>query len=563
MSEEQISKIEVIKREGHHLRGTIAKALQDGAVKFSEENIEQLKFHGVYQQDDRDLRKMLRQEGKDRHYMMMIRVRIPGGILSANQYLQFDQISERYGNQTMRITTRQTFQLHGILKGDLKASIQAINACLITTLGGCGDQVRNMTACAKPRMGPCAEWVRQDLLVLVDRFSAKTHAYHEIWLDGEQITLAEDESEEPLYGRTYLPRKFKFGLAFEGDNCVDVYSNDIGIIAHLENDEPAGYTLVVGGGMGRTVSDPATYPRLASAFAFVTREQLAATCEAIVTVQRDYGNRENRKFARLKYLIEHMGLDTFRILVEERLGYALAPPRELNWHSFQDHLGWHSLDHSDIGFLGIYVENGRIMDTAHLRLKSVLRQVIARYQPTIHLTTQQNLILNGIRQKDRANIEMLLREAGVFLHENISVLRQNAMACPSMPTCGLGIAESERALPSLLSKLEQVIARYGLSDEPITVRMTGCANGCTRPYISDIGFVGRVVGKYDIFLGANSLGTRLNELFLEQIPFQSLVDTIEPVILVYANQRMAGERFGDFCHRVGLESLRKGVSISG
>ncbi|MCF8565525.1 NADPH-dependent assimilatory sulfite reductase hemoprotein subunit [Alicyclobacillus tolerans] len=577
LSNEKLSKVEVIKLEGNQLRGTIAESLNDGTPNFEEENIQQLKFHGVYQQDDRDLRKQLRKEGKERHYMMMIRARIPGGILNADQYLQFDDISERYGNQTMRITTRQTFQLHGVLKGDLKATIKAINDALVTTLGGCGDQVRNTIACAMPRREPYAQTVREDLMGLVDRFAAKTHAYHEIWLDGEKVDLATEDpetpkvsqssiasgaSEEPLYGRAYLPRKFKIGFTYEGDNCADVYSNDLGIVAHVEDGEVAGYTLLIGGGMGRTASDENTYPRLASPFAFVTRAQLAYTCEAIVTVQRDFGNRENRKFARMKYLIDTMGLDWFKKQVEERVGFLLTPPRPLVWQSFEDHLGWHLHGDSSQGFLGLFIANGRIKDEGDYKLKSVLREIVREYRPTIHLTTQQNLILEGIAESDRPAVEKRLREAGLPLVDDLSALRKNAMACPAMPTCGLAIAESERALPTVLPQLEGLLARYGLADEPIAVRMTGCANGCARPYISDIGFVGRVLGKYDVFLGASSLGTRLNERFLEQVPLEELAVVLEPVIARYASDKHPGERLGDFCHRVGLETLREVVSVS-
>lgn len=561
MSDQKLSKVELIKRDGMQLRGTIAEALQDGTPKFEEENIHQLKFHGVYQQDDRDLRKQLLNDGKDRHYMMMIRALIPGGILSAAQYLQFDDISERWGNQTMRITTRQTFQLHGILKGDLKASIKTINDSLVTTLGGCGDQVRNTIACAMPRRTAYAQVVRQDLLALVNRFLAKTSAYHEIWLDGEKIELPVGQAEEPLYGTSYLPRKFKIGFTFAGDNCADVYSNDLGIVAHLDGDTVIGYTLLIGGGMGRTASDPNTHPVLASPFTFVTREQLADTCQAIIEVQRDHGNRENRKFSRMKYLVEKMGLEWFQSQVEERIGRELTAPRELLWESFADHLGWHQHDHCDEGFLGLLVENGRIKDEGTLQLRSVLRDIIATYQPTIHLTTQQNLILEGIKSADRPIIEARLRQAGVALAEDVSVIRQNAMACPSMPTCGLAIAESERVVSGVLAELETLFAIYGLANEPITVRMTGCANGCARPYISDVGFVGRVLGKYDIFLGANSLGTRLNELFLEQVPLEDLAVTLEPIVKLYATNRTLGERFGNFCNRVGLTHLREVVAF--
>jgi sulfite reductase (ferredoxin) len=558
------SKVEVIKRESNFLRGTIKEALEDGKTSFSEENVQVLKFHGVYQQDDRDLRKQLRKEGKDRHYMMMIRARIPGGILSAEQYLQFDRLVDLYGNGTLRITTRQTFQMHGVLKENLKETIRAINEALITTLGACGDQVRNTISCSEPRHDVVAQQVREDLLDLVNRFSAKTRAYHEIWLDGEQVTPTADESradgdegdaEEPLYGKTYLPRKFKIGFTYEGDNCCDIYANDIGIVAHSEGDTLVGYTLLVGGGMGRTAGDPNTHPRVATPLAFVTRDELAETCEAIIKVQRDYGNRSNRRFARMKYLIEERGMEWFKGQVEEYLGRALTPPRQLVWRSSMDHLGWHEADGQ--AYLGLFIENGRLLDREGLRLRSVLRDIISEYRPTIHLTTQQNIILAGLPVTARADIETRLREAGVPLPEELSTARLVAMACPALPTCGLAIAESERALPKVLPEFERLFAEYGLADEPISVRMTGCPNGCARPYLADIGFVGRALGKYDVFLGADSLGTRLNERFLEMVPLADLVETMRPIVAAYAKERQAGERFGDYCQRVGFEYLHR------
>ncbi|WP_067925280.1 NADPH-dependent assimilatory sulfite reductase hemoprotein subunit [Alicyclobacillus shizuokensis] len=575
------SKIETIKRDSHHLRGTITEALQDGKTSFSEENIQVLKFHGVYQQDDRDLRKQLKKEGKERHYMMMVRARIPGGVLTADQYLRFDQLADEYGNGTLRITTRQTFQMHGILKANLKETIRSLNEALVTTLGGCGDQVRNITSCPEPRSDAVARQLRADQLALVARFGARTKAYHEIWLDGEEVTpnyggdagsLSDvgagagqrgeggnnpdrSDEEEPLYGRTYLPRKFKIGLTYEGDNCCDVYSNDIGLVAHAEGDRLVGYTLLVGGGMGRTAGDPNTYPRAATPLAFVTRDELLEVCEAILTVQRDYGNRSNRRFARMKYLIDERGLEWFQGQVEARIGRSLTPPRPLTWQSSEDHLGWRV--YGDKAYLGVYIENGRLLDREGLRLRTVLREIVSEYQPTIHLTTQQNLILANLPQNARADIESRLRAAGVKLAEDLPRTRLVAMACPALPTCGLAIAESERALPSVLPQFEALFAEYGLENEPISVRMTGCPNGCARPYLADIGFVGRAIGKYDVFLGADSLGTRVNRRFLELVPINGLVEAMRPLIAVYAKERRPGERFGNYCHRVGFEYLEK------
>ncbi|KRW92673.1 sulfite reductase [Alicyclobacillus tengchongensis] len=552
--EKKLSKIEHIKRESRFLRGSIQEALEDGSSHFSEENIQVLKFHGTYQQDDRDLRKQLTKEGKERHYMMMIRARIPGGVLNADQYLQFDRLSDEYGNGTMRITTRQTFQLHGVLKGNLKATIRAINDVLITTLGGCGDQVRNTVGCAFPHEGPFYDAVRRDILALVDSVSAKTHAYHEIWLDGERVDPEVDRQQETLYGETYLPRKFKIAFAYEGDNCADIYSNDIGLIAHRDGDQVAGYTLVIGGGMGRPASDKQTAPHLAKPFCFVTPDKLIDVCRAVISIQRDYGNRENRKFARMKYLVLERGIPWFREEAERRLGYALEDPRELVWHSADDHLG--EIVQGDKVHLGLFIENGRIVDKPGMALKSVLREIMMAYRPGVRLTTQQNLILTDLTREQAAEVATKLEEAGVKLASSYTPVKVRSMACPALPTCGLAIAESERALPGVVADLEKALEELGLQDEPITVRMTGCANGCARPYIAEIGFVGRVIGKYDILLGANVVGTRTNRVYREMVPLSELVPTLYPLLQAYRDERQPGEAFGDYCERVGIEQLQ-------
>ncbi|WP_067621360.1 NADPH-dependent assimilatory sulfite reductase hemoprotein subunit [Alicyclobacillus acidiphilus] len=553
--EKKLSKVEYIKQSSNYLRGTIEEALADDSTHFSEENIQVLKFHGTYQQDDRDLRRQLTKEGKERHYMMMIRARIPGGVLSADQYLQFDKLADEYGNGTMRVTTRQTFQLHGILKSNLKATIRGINDVLITTLGGCGDQVRNIVGCAAPHEGPFYDAVRQDLLAVVDATSAKTHAYHEIWLDGERVDPAVDAANETLYGESYLPRKFKIAFAYEGDNCADVYSNDIAVIAHRDGDSVAGYTLAIGGGMGRTASDKQTAPHLAKAFCFVEPSELVEVCKTVIAIQRDHGNRENRKFARMKYLVANKGIAWFREEAARRLGYELKQPRDIEWTTSDDHLGRMESPSGKV-HLGLFIQNGRIHDVEGMSLKSVLREIMIAYQPQVRLTTQQNLILANLSPEAADEIEQMLHEAGVKLAEEHTQLRLRSMACPAMPTCGLAIAESERALPAVIDDLEKTLHEIGLGEQPISVRMTGCANGCARPYIAEIGFVGRVIGKYDLLLGANVEGTRTNQLFREMVPVHELVPTLRPLLEAYRDERQAGESFGDYCSRVGIERLQ-------
>jgi len=554
------SKIEVIKRQSRYLRGTIKEALQDGKPMFSEENVQVLKFHGVYQQDDRDLRHKLLKEGKEKHYSMMVRARIPGGVLNPDQYLVFDRLADEYSEYgTLRITTRQTIQLHGILKGNLKATIKRLNESLITTLGACGDSGRNIICCAKPGDEPFRAEMREDLLALTDRLSPKTNAYHEIWLDGEPVQLSDGETEEPLYGDVYLPRKFKVAMVPEGDNCIDVYDNDIGLVAHIENGHVAGYTVLVGGGMGRTAVVQTTYPRLASPLCYVPRKDVVDTildtCVAIVTIERDFGDRSNRRFARMKYLIDRRGLDWFRQEVETRLGRTLEPPRKLEWYNGHDHLGWHR-ERDGISYLGLFVPYGRIKDTETMKLKSALQNIVREFRPTVRLTTQQNVILSGIPDEFRPAIEERLRSAGVPLPHELSTVRKNTMACVALPTCGLALAESERALPDLLPQFEQLFHELGLSDETITVRMTGCSNGCARPYNANIAFIGRAPGKYDIFLGGNSLGTALNERFTETVPFDQLVDTVRPVLEAFVREREPGEDFDSFCRRVSLNRFR-------
>lgn len=554
--EKKLSKVEIIKQESRFLRGQIEEALQDGTSHFEENNIQILKFHGTYQQDDRDVRRQLTKEGKERHYMMMIRARIPGGVLNADQYLQFDRLADDYGNSTMRITTRQTFQLHGILKSNLKSTIRGINDALVTTLGGCGDQVRNIVGCGAPHEGPFYDAVRRDLLALVDATSAKTNAYHEIWLDGEKVDFSDESKiEEPMYGESYLPRKFKLAFAFEGDNCSDIFSNDIAIVAHRDGDRVEGYTLSIGGGMGRIASDKLTQPHLAKAFCYCQPDELIDICKTVISIQRDFGNRENRKFARMKYLVAERGIPWFRDEAARRLGRSLAQPRDLVWTSSHDHLG-RMEGPSGLVHLGLFIENGRIHDVDGLALKSVLRNIMMTYGPGVRMTTQQNLILTGMTPKVADEVTAMLRSAGVKMADEHTAVLVHSMACPSMPTCGLGIAESERALPDIIREFEQVLGELGLQDEPISVRMTGCANGCARPYIAEIGFVGRIIGKYDVFLGANVAGTRPNELFREMVPAQELVPTLYPIFKAFREERKPQESFGDYCYRIGMDQLQ-------
>ncbi len=550
------SGVEAIKRASRGLRGSIAEELAQPTPAFTEEAVQVLKFHGVYQQDDRDRRRQARQLGLDRHHQMMIRTRIPGGRVSPEGYLAHDAIAERWGNGTLRITTRQDFQLHGVLKGDLWASVHAINEAMMTTLGGCGDQVRNVMCCPAPLGDRLREEVQQALAELVPALTPVTRAYHEIWIDGARVETGAPEALDPLYGDAYLPRKFKVALAIEGDNCVDVYSNDLGLVARRASGGGLdGFEVLVGGSLGRTNNKPDTFPAVARPLAHVQTEQLVETARAIVAVQRDFGDRSNRRHARLKYLIAGRGLDWFREEVQRRLPFRLGPPRPLRWQPVDDHLGWHEQADGRF-FYGLFVENGRILDGGGTRLRTALREAVERFQPSLWLTPQQNVILAGIRPGDRSRLTRLLRRHGVTPSEEISSALRHSMACPAIPTCGLAVAESERALPGLVRQLEALIRELRLESERISLRMTGCPNGCARPYLGDVGFVGTTLGKYDVFLGGDFLGTRLNTLYARNVPLAEIPAVLSEPLRAFAAERLPGEGFGDFCHRVGVEALR-------
>jgi sulfite reductase (ferredoxin) len=552
------SKVEQIKEGSRALRGTIADELAQEAPAFGEANVNILKFHGVYQQDDRDKRKEARKRGLDRHYQMMIRTRVPGGRVSPEGYLAHDRIADTWGNGTLRVTTRQDFQLHGVLKGDLWASLHAINDALMTTLGGCGDQVRNVMCCPAP-LGDRLRLELQEVLGrVVGGLTPTTRAYHEIWVDGEPVTGPPAEPEpDPLYGTHYLPRKFKIGLAVEGDNCIDIYSHDLGLVATRgPGGGLAGFTVLVGGGLGRTHNKPETYPAVAHPLAFVETEQVVEVSRAVVAVQRDFGDRSNRRHARLKYLLADRGLPWFREQVQSRLDFPLAGPRPLRWQPLDDHLGWHEQGDGCL-FYGLFIENGRILDDGQVRLKTALRTLVERFRPTVWMTAQQNVILADLAPESRAAVEAVLTDHGVALSERVSQAIRNAMACPAIPTCGLAVAEAERALPDLIRRIEGVVAELGLAEERISVRMTGCPNGCARPYLGDVGLVGTTLGKYDVYLGGDFLGTRLNSLFAHNVPLAEIPDLLRRPLAAFAGERDPAEGFGDWCHRVGLEHLQE------
>jgi sulfite reductase (ferredoxin) len=553
---EGFSKNESIKAGSNHLRGLIKEELLEDTPAFGDDSETLLKFHGIYQQDDRDRRKEARARGLDKHHQLMIRTRIPGGVVSPDAYIAHDEISRRWANGTLRVTTRQDFQLHGVLKGDIKKSIRAINDALLTTLGGCGDVERNIMCCPEPLVDDFHAQVQRAISAMVAELTPRTSAYHEIWLDGEVVKSSEPEVE-PLYREQYLPRKFKTTVALEGDNCVDVYAHDLAIVAMKRPDGTLrGFNLLVGGGLGRTHNKPETFVAVAVPLAFVEPGQVVDVAREVVAVQRDYGDRSNRRHARLKYTIADRGLEWFRGEVQKRLSFDLQPPEPLSWKPVDDHLGWHEQGDGRL-YVGIYIENGRIADVGDVRSRSGLRRIVEELHPQIRLTAQQNVILADIEPAQRSRVEALMAEFGIAPVESIPRAIRYAMACPAIPTCGLAVAEAERALPSLVRKLASLLDELSLADERISFRMSGCPNGCSRPYLGDVGFVGTTLGKYDVMLGGDFDGTRLNRVFAPNVPITDIPALLRPLFEAFRSERTPGEGFGNWTERVGFDALRQ------
>lgn len=561
MSEDvKLSKVELLKEASHQLRGTLAQELLNDKPEFSEDAATLLKHHGSYLQDDRDSRKAKGEDGKlkGKQYSCMVRTRIPGGRVTAEQFLAELDLCEKLANGTLRITSRQAFQLHGVLKSDLKETLREINRIKLTTLAACGDVNRNVMACPAPIHSTVYEQMQALSQELAEHFRPKTTGYYDIWLkdeNGEETDVTEFKPvEEPIYGARYLPRKFKMGIALPEDNCIDLYTQDLGLLAIVENGSIVGYNVLTGGGMGRTPSAEKTFPALAKRLCYAPADQVIAVCEAVVKVQRDFGNREDRKRARLKYLISDWGMAKFKATVEQYYGKGLAEPHPADVTGVDDHIGWHEQGDGKL-FLGINIENGRIKDEGSLRIKTGLRAILRRFGMNTRLTALQSVILCDIDPKDRAEINRLLSEHGIKNENELSIVRRYSIACPAFPTCGLSITESERALPGLIDELEVALAKLGLQSDKIAVHMTGCPNGCARPYTPDIGLVGKAVGKYTMFLGGNPEGTRLGFIFKDMVPLDDIVPTLNPLLIAWKAERTSTEGFGDFCTRKGQEAL--------
>jgi sulfite reductase (ferredoxin) len=545
------SKVEVIKENSNSLRGSIAEELSKGTDHFSHDDYQILKFHGIYQQDDRDLRQQLKKEGKDKKYIFMIRTKNPGGELSAEQWEVLNKISDQCADGTLRITTRQDIQFHGVGKKKLKRAIQLLNSEKISTYGACGDGNRNTVACPVSDIRKESSFDAQKWANLIsEQLSYKSKAYYEIWVNGERITDQDDE-EETIYGKTYLPRKFKIGIGHPDDNCIDVHTHDIGIVPVL-NGRLLGFNVIVGGGLGSTHRQAKTYPRLGDPIAYVEPERLLDTVKMIVEFQRDHGDRTDRKHARLKYVVEEWGIQRVRNELETRLGYKLSNPKPLKLSNIDNHLGWHEQNTEGLWYVGIFVENGRIKDTRENKIKQGLREIVRNFRPGIRLTPLQDVVLTNILEGEIGELKNELKKCGIKTENGYPRLRTNAMACPALPTCGLALAESERYLPSLIDELE----KRGYGNEDIKVRMSGCPNSCSRPPVAEIGIIGTSPHKYNIYLGGNYEGTRLNKLFEEHVDDSILAERISSLIDLYNDMKMNDERFGDFCDRIGLETIK-------
>jgi sulfite reductase (ferredoxin) len=553
-----ISKAEAIKQQSRQLRGNLAADLADTAAPFDKTGYSLLKFHGIYQGYDRDSATERKQRGDDKIWQFMVRVRIPGGRLTADQYLALDALAGRYADGSLRVTTRQSIQFHGVVKPGLKAAISEIDAALLTTLAACGDVVRTVTTVPAPIRDPLHRRLESDARRLSTYLLPRTAAYHEIWVDGAKV-VPEDEPPDPLYGERYLPRKFKIGLAVPEDNTIDVLTNDLAIVALFEGDELQGYNFLLGGGHGMTHNKPETYPRLATPVAFVEPEDLLDAAAAVVRLHRDWGDRGNRRHARLKYVIAERGEEWARERLSEDLGRELPPCRPMPDFAVPDHLGWHEQGDGRL-YLGVPIASGRIVDGDQTKLRTALREIVTGYRCDPILMPSQDIILSEIMPADRDAITGLLRTHGVRLAEELLPVERWALACPALPSCGLALTEAERVQGDIVGAIAARLKRWGLERERLSIRITGCPNGCARPYTGDIGIVGRLPGFYSLYVGGDFAGTRLNQAIAERLDIAGIADALDPLFALWASSRAPGEGFGDFCRRIGIAPLQQVVA---
>ncbi|MBT8035979.1 MAG: NADPH-dependent assimilatory sulfite reductase hemoprotein subunit [Verrucomicrobiae bacterium] len=552
MSEEKkLSANEPLKINSNYLRGNLAEEFADvstGAISADSQQLS--KFHGMYLQDDRDVRAGRRKKKLEKAYSFLIRVRMPGGVVTPTQWLEMDRLSDEFANGTLKLTTRQAFQLHGVIKRNLVRTIKEINDAALDTIAACGDVNRNVMCNPNPHLSSAHAEALKLSHDISTHLLPQTGAYHEIFLDGEKVISSEEE-EEPIYGKTYLPRKFKITVAVPPSNDVDIYAHCLSFIAIIEDEKILGYNVSVGGGMGMSHGQKDTFPRLADVIGFITPEKAVDVAEKVVLVQRDFGDRTNRKHARLKYTVERMGPDGFRDKLEEYLGYQLEPAREFAFDTNGDRFGW-TEDANGNSHLNLFIAGGRVIDSPAYPMKTGLRKIAEILDKgDFRLTANQNLMIANVTPKKRAEVDALLTEYKLMDSHQRSALRLNSIACVALPTCGLALAESERYLPDLITELEESIEASGLRHDAITIRMTGCPNGCGRPFIAEIGFVGKAPGKYNVYLGGGFYGQRLNKLYRESVPGGEIKALLAPIIEDYAKQRHDGERFGDFVIRAG------------
>lgn len=544
------NRVEVTKGASGYLRGTLTEELAGSSPSLGADAEQLIKHHGIYQQDNRDLRR-----AGERQHSFFVRTRLPGGSLTAAQLLTELDLCDELGDGTLRITDRQGLQLHGIVKHDLQTTVRRIAAAKLTSFGACGDVVRNVMCCPAPVHGSATrEWMHRLTGELASHFALRSRAYYDVWLDtgdGEQRQIVSDGTadEEPVYGRSYLPRKFKFAFALPDDNCVDALTHDVGFVALPGSGDNPQFNMYVGGGMGMTPARADTFPAVARPFCRVSAAELLAVADALVRVQRDFGNRADRKRARLKYLMADWGFDRFRDEVRHIYGRPLDPPEEISVTGAHDHLGWHPQE-EDRWLLGVPIACGRIQDGADVRTKSALRALLSRHPYAVRLTPMQSLLLCGVREGDRPEVERILGDHGVILAPQLAPIRRLAIACPALPTCGLAITESERSFPGVLNELEGLLAEFGLADQPIVTRMTGCPNGCARPYVAEIGIVGKAVGRYTLYLGGSAAGTRLAAKAAEMLTLPEVFSHLRGLLAEYAQGRRPAESFGDFYDRL-------------
>ena len=556
MSEKKLSVNEGIKTASNYLRGTIAEELTDlstGAV--SEESNQLLKFHGTYLQDDRDLRPDRRKHKLDKAYSFMIRIRLPGGVATPHQWIETDRMADQFANGTIKLTTRQAFQFHGIIKTNLKRTIKEINDAAMDTIAACGDVNRNVMCNPNPHLSSVHEEVLKAAQEISTHLTPATRAYHEIWLDGEKIQSSEEE-QEPIYGKTYLPRKFKITIAVPPSNDVDVFANCLSFIAIVEEGKLVGYNVAVGGGMGSTHGNEATYPRLADVIGFCTPEQVVDVSEKVVMVQRDFGDRTDRKHSRFKYTVDDHGPEWILNKLNEYLGYELEPVRPYEFTDNGDRMGWIEDERGNFHYT-LFVEGGRVLDTPGYPMRTGLREIAKVHDGDFRLTANQNLVIANISPKRRAEIEALLEKYGMSHSHERSALRLSSIACVALPTCSLALAEAERYLPEVITKLEDKLEEIGLRHDAITIRMTGCPNGCGRPFIAEIGFVGRGPNRYNLYLGGGHAGQRLNKLYRQDLHEDEILEVLSPILDRYAKEREEGEKFGDFVIRTGYVAATK------